>query len=71
MTTPSLPSQCKDFEIVIICALRSEANAVEALFDTFYDDDRTSYRKASRDLNAYMMGVIGSYNVVLAYIVVG
>jgi len=40
---------------------------VEALFDTFWDDHGKSYRKASGDRNAYTTGVIGSHNVVLAY----
>jgi nucleoside phosphorylase len=63
---PPRPTQRKDFEIAIICALRSEADAVEALFDIFWDDGK-SYRKASGDPNAYTTGVIGSHNVVLAY----
>jgi nucleoside phosphorylase len=67
MTTPPPPSQRKDFEIAIICALRSEADAVEALFDIFWDDDGKIYGKASGDPNAYTIGVIGSHNVVLAY----
>ena len=67
MMTPPRPSQRKDFEIAIICALRSEADAVEALFDIFWDDDGKSYGKASGDPNAYTTGVIGSHNVVLAY----
>jgi hypothetical protein len=67
MTEPSPPSQRKDFEIAIICALRSEADAVEALFDRFWDDDGKRYGKAPGDPNAYTTGVIGSHNVVLAY----
>ena len=64
--TPTPPTQRKDFEIAIICALRSEADAVEALFDIFWDDEK-SYGKASGDPNAYTTSVIGSHNVVLAY----
>jgi hypothetical protein len=64
---PSRPPQRQDFEIAIICALRSEADAVEAVFDIFWDDDGKRYGKASGDPNAYTTGVIGSYNVVLAY----
>src|SRR5438045_1829364 len=63
MTFPTLPTQCKDFEIAIIC----EADAIEALFNRFWDDDGESYGKASGDPNAYMTGVIGCHNVILAY----
>jgi nucleoside phosphorylase len=67
MTKPSPPTQRKDFEIAIICALKSEADAVEALFDKFWDEDGKTYKKAPGDPNAYTTGVIGSHNVVLAY----
>jgi nucleoside phosphorylase len=59
------PTGRGDFEIAIICALRSEADAVEALFDNFWDGEM--YGKAPGDPNAYTTGVIGSYNVVLAH----
>jgi nucleoside phosphorylase len=45
--------------------LQSEADAVEALLDIFWDDDGKSYGKVSGDPNAYKTGVIGSHNVVL------
>jgi nucleoside phosphorylase len=67
MTTLSPPSHRRDFEIAIICALRSEADAVEALFDKFWEDDNYIYGKAPGDTNAYTTGVIGRHNVVLAY----
>jgi len=67
MTKPLPPSQRKSFEIAIICALRSEADAVEALFDIFWDDEGKSYGKAPGDPNAYTTGVIGTHNIVLAY----
>ncbi|KAI9155124.1 Kinesin light chain [Paramyrothecium foliicola] len=54
------------FEIAIICALTIEADAVEALFDQYWDDDH-SFGKASGDPNAYTTGSIGCHNVVLAY----
>jgi nucleoside phosphorylase len=67
MMAPSPPSHRREFEIAIICALRLEANAVEALFDKFWDDDNHIYGKAFGDPNAYTTGVIGRHNVVLAY----
>jgi nucleoside phosphorylase len=57
-----------DFEIAIICALQSEADAVEALFDKFWGDDGEMYGKAPGDPNAYTTGVIGLHNVVLAHL---
>ena len=67
MASPSQPRDRKDFEIAIICALRSEADAVEALFDKLWGDSGEMYGKASEDPNAYITGVIGVHNVVLAY----
>lgn len=64
---PTRPSKRLDFEIAIICALTIEADAVEALFDTYWDDDKTPYGKASNDPNAYSTGLIGRHNVVLAH----
>ena len=62
--TPS-PTGRGDFEIAIICALRLEADAVEALFDNFWDGEM--YGKAPGDPNAYTTGAIGLHNVVLAH----
>ena len=67
MASPPQPKERKDFKIAIICALRSEADAVEALFDKFWGDDGEMYGKALGDPNAYTTGVIGLHNVVLAY----
>jgi nucleoside phosphorylase len=67
MTQPSQPTGRGDFEIAIICALKSEADAVEALFDKFWGDDGEMYGKVPGDPSAYTIGVIGSYNVVLAH----
>ncbi|KAF2105028.1 purine and uridine phosphorylase [Rhizodiscina lignyota] len=62
------PCRRSDFEIALICALRIEADAVEAMFDEFWDDnDEVSYGKAVGDPNAYTLGRIGKHNVVLAY----
>jgi nucleoside phosphorylase len=67
MTDPPRPSQREDFEIAIICALPSEADAVEALFDKCWDDEGLRFGKAAGDRNAYSTGVIGCHNVVLAW----
>ena len=61
------PKDRDGFEIAIICALRSEADAVEALFDEYWDEDGDQYGKALGDTNSYTTGVIGRHNVVLAH----
>jgi len=67
MTHPPQPRERGDFEVAIICALQSEADAVEALFDKFWGDHGEMYGKAPGDPNAYTTGVIGLHNVVLAH----
>lgn len=67
MASPPQPRDRKDFNVAVICALRSEADAVEALFDKFWGDDGEMYGKAPGDPNAYTTGVIGLHNVVVAY----
>ncbi|KAI7766953.1 hypothetical protein LZL87_013565 [Fusarium oxysporum] len=64
---PSRPSDRRGFEIAIICALTLEADAVEALFDHHWEDDGLPFDKEPGDPNAYSIGVIGRFNVVLAY----
>ncbi|KAH7177123.1 nucleoside phosphorylase domain-containing protein [Dactylonectria macrodidyma] len=49
----------EDFEIAIICALKIEADAIEAVFDEHWDDDWPCYGKAAADSNAYITGSIG------------
>ncbi|CAG7925748.1 unnamed protein product [Penicillium olsonii] len=61
------PKHRRDFHVAIICALRLEADAVEALFDIFWDQHGHRYGKASEDTNSYRTGIIGDHNVVLAY----
>lgn len=61
------PHDRDDFEIGIICALQSEANAVEALFDKYWDEDGDRYGKAIGDPNSYTTGAIGRHNIVLAH----
>jgi nucleoside phosphorylase len=61
------PNSRDDFEIAIICALRIERDAVEALLDEEYETDGFSYGKAFEDPNAYTTGRLGNQHVVLAY----
>jgi nucleoside phosphorylase len=67
MKHPFPPKGRKDFDVAIICALQLEADAVESIFDKFWDEDGDRYGKAAGDKNAYRTGVIGNHNVVLAY----
>jgi nucleoside phosphorylase len=62
----SRPSERNEFHIAIICALPIESDAVEALFDEFWEEDDT-YGKAAGDSNSYTTGRIGRHNVVLAF----
>ncbi|KAF5253916.1 hypothetical protein FANTH_1241 [Fusarium anthophilum] len=64
---PPRPSDRHGFEIAIICALTLEADAIEALFDHHWEDDGLHFDKEPGDPNAYSTGVIGRFNVVLAY----
>lgn len=63
---PTRPTSRLGFEIAIICALTIEADAVETLFDQYWDDEQ-SFGKATGDPNAYTTGFIGRHNVVLAH----
>ncbi|KLO78888.1 Uncharacterized protein LW93_4210 [Fusarium fujikuroi] len=63
---PPRPSDRRGFEIAIICALTLEADAIEALFDHHWEDG-PPFDKKPGDSNAYSTGVIGRFNVVLAY----
>src|SRR5438045_3824672 len=67
MTRPLPPRDRRGFEIAIICALPLEANAVIALFDKDWEDERKPYGSAPEDANAYTTGVIGMHNVVVAH----
>ena len=60
------PTSRLGFEVAIICALTIEADAVEALFDQYWDNDH-SFGKSPGDSNAYTTGSIGRHNVVLAH----
>lgn len=65
-TSLDRPNSREDFEIALICALRIESDAVEALFDGYYEEDY-SYGKAAGDPNAYTTGRMAGHNVVLAF----
>ncbi|KAL6898350.1 hypothetical protein GGI43DRAFT_408965 [Trichoderma evansii] len=60
------PQSREDFEIALICALQVESDAVEALFDDYYEE-KISYGKAPGDPNAYTTGRMAGHNVVLAF----
>lgn len=64
---PPRPTSRRGFDIAIICALTLEADAIDALFDTYWDDEGPPYDKAPGDPNVYSTGVIGRHNVVLAH----
>ncbi|KAF4960851.1 hypothetical protein FGADI_684 [Fusarium gaditjirri] len=66
MSTPSRPHNRDAFEIAIICALPLEADAIEALFDSHWNDG-PPFHKAINDTNTYTTGVLGCHNVVLAH----
>ncbi|PTB70806.1 purine and uridine phosphorylase [Trichoderma citrinoviride] len=64
----SRPNSRKDFEIALICALRVEFDAVEALFDEYYEPEHDfSFGKAPGDPNAYTTGRVCGHDVVLAF----
>ncbi|KAF4947846.1 hypothetical protein FGADI_10125 [Fusarium gaditjirri] len=62
---PRRPVSRAEFPLAIICALSLEADAIEALFDEYWDCH--VYNKAPGDPNSYSTGRIGHHNVVLAY----
>lgn len=65
-TIPIRPKSREEFQVVIICALETEANAVQSLFDEHWDIDGVySFGKQLNDTNSYSVGIIGSHNVVL------
>jgi nucleoside phosphorylase len=64
---PPRPLARSEFEVVLICALTHEADAVAAVFDHHWEDDGLPYEKAPGDPNAYSTGVVGRHNVMLAH----
>jgi nucleoside phosphorylase len=67
MDRTDIPRDRDGFEIAIVCALKLERDAVEALMEVDFKEEGRTYGKASRDRNAYTTGVLGGKAVVLAY----
>jgi len=44
------------FRVVIICALPREADAVNLLFDAFWDGEGDPYGRADNNTNTYITG---------------
>jgi nucleoside phosphorylase len=63
----TLPETCDGFEVAILCALKLESDAVEALMTDFDDEQGKKYGQAVGDCNAYTIGTLGGVPVVLAY----
>ncbi|KAL4892520.1 hypothetical protein BDV59DRAFT_43185 [Aspergillus ambiguus] len=61
------PKSRSDFTVAIICALPTEAEAVEELFDETYDTLSQYYGKQAGDDNTYTTGRMGKHQVVLCY----
>ncbi|KAL9598143.1 MAG: hypothetical protein Q9219_004699 [cf. Caloplaca sp. 3 TL-2023] len=61
------PASRQEFEIAILCALNTEFDAVDGVFDQHWEDERR-YGKAPGDPNAYSTGRIGEHDVVLAFL---
>jgi hypothetical protein len=57
-TSPSPPRDRRGFEIALICALRVEADCVQAAFDKFWEDEGKIYGQARGDQNSYTTGII-------------
>lgn len=59
------PRSRDEFEIAIICALSLEFDAVEALFDEYYDEFIPVYGKQPGDANWYRTGRVADHNILL------
>ncbi|KAF4419999.1 phosphorylase superfamily protein, partial [Fusarium austroafricanum] len=66
MASQGPPTERRSFRVAIICALPREADAVNLLFDQFWDDEGDLYGRADGDTNTYITGRIGGHDVVLA-----
>jgi hypothetical protein len=53
--------------VAIFCALPLEAEAVQSILDTCWEDLDKEYGKEVGDQNTYTTGVIGKHNVVLVH----
>ncbi|UKZ58144.1 hypothetical protein TrVGV298_012010 [Trichoderma virens] len=61
------PRDRSGFKIAIICVLKAEFDAVEGLFDQFWEPDH-NYGKAEKDPIVYRTGRIGAHDVVLVFL---
>lgn len=61
------PRSRRGFKVAIFCALPLEAEAVQSILDTCWEDLDKEYGKEVGDQNTYTTGVIGKHNVVLVH----
>uniref|UniRef100_A0A8H7NI32 NB-ARC domain-containing protein n=1 Tax=Bionectria ochroleuca TaxID=29856 RepID=A0A8H7NI32_BIOOC len=66
MASQGRPTERRSFRVAIICALPREADAVNLLFDQFWDEEGDPFGRADGDTNTYITGRIGGHDVVLA-----
>jgi nucleoside phosphorylase len=64
---PTAPRERSGFKVAIFCALPLEAENVQSVFDTCWENEDKQYGKALGDQNTYNTGVIGRHNVVLVH----
>ncbi|KAH2840198.1 hypothetical protein KXW36_001523, partial [Aspergillus fumigatus] len=67
MTEIPRPASRAQFRIAILCALRIESEAVEAIFDEFYERNDDEFGQDPSDKNIYRIGRIGNHYVILVY----
>ncbi|KAB8235684.1 uncharacterized protein BDW43DRAFT_298754 [Aspergillus alliaceus] len=67
MGFPKQPRSLADIQTPIICALPTEADAVEVAFDKFWEDHGDKYDKLTTDVNVYTPGMVCNHYVVLAH----
>lgn len=66
---PRPPPAGRDgFRVALLCVLKAEFDAVEAVFDEYWDDRRPPYGKVYNDTNTYSTGRICDHDVVLAFL---
>ncbi|EAW13710.1 putative Pfs domain protein [Aspergillus clavatus NRRL 1] len=62
------PTRRDQFKVAILCALAVESDAVEAIFDEYYDEEEDDFGQHTRDQNTYLNGRVGQHYVVLVYV---
>lgn len=63
--TSQRPPGRGSFRVAIICALLREDDAVNLLFDAFWDGEGDPYGRADNNTNTYITGRMGVHHVVL------